>query len=258
MEININFFVIAYDLLLDKVVQQLSEDELNKLTSYTVQKRIPKQISAKINNRINEWELPWNDYFYQTNQCYEYGAMVHLFKNKELIENLTHIGILHYDVIFNKNSINNILLELTKNPDTIFYQMIRPREQLSLSKYEVFKLCEFMEERMDIMIDGSIAWNDGWISEALSLTPKYIFEKFALFLYKHHLEIKDILKTNRWNIMDHCPHRMCGILERMWGFYLVSRDLPLRQLDIIHDWDSYQHKHMETNGSGASTLCHFI
>jgi hypothetical protein len=254
MEVNINFFLITYNMLLDKAVQHLTPEELDKLTCYTVQKKVPKQITTKVAKRINEWELPWNDYFYQRSQCYEYGAMVHLYTNKELIEKLTHVGIMHYDVIFNTNSVQSVISELTKNPDTIFYQMIRPKEQLSLSKYEVSKLCEFMSEKMETEVDGSIAWDNGWISEALSLTPKYVFEKYAKFLYEHHLEILDILKNNRWNIMNHCPHRMCGILERMWGFYLVSRNLPLKQLDIKHDWDSYQHKHMESNGTGAKIL----
>jgi len=254
MEVNINFFLIAYDILLDKAIMHLSPEELDKITCYTVQKKVPKQITTKVTKRINEWELPWSDYFYQKSQCYEYGAMVHLYINRKLTENLTHIGIMHYDVIFNPNSINNAITELEKNPDTIFYQMLRPNEHLHLFEHELVKLCEFLSEKMQIKIDANNVWNNGWISESMSLTPKYIFEKFARFLYENHLEILDILQKNRWNIMDRCPHRMCGIVERMWGFYLVSCGLPLKQLDIKHDWYSYQHKHMENNGTGANFI----
>lgn len=43
--------------------------------------------------------------------------------------------------------------------------------------------------------------------------------------------------------MNRVNHRVCGIVERMWGFYLASQQIPQVQLDVIHDWDSYIHKH---------------
>jgi hypothetical protein len=251
---NIIFFLITYDRLYDKAIDRLSASELKYVTCYKVQKKVQKEISSLIESQLNEWELPWNDYYFQTNQYYEYGSMIHLYKNPTILQHLTHVGILHYDVIFNHNSINEVLETLNEQPNTIFYQMRRPSNQLSLSKYEVDKLCEFMTEKMGMYIDGSVAWYSGWISESLTLTPKRVFEKYAKFLCEHYKEIEDILRYNKWNIMDHCPHRMCGILERMWGFYLVSCNLPLKQLNIVHDWDSYQHHHMSMNGTGISTI----
>jgi len=251
---RVDFFLVTYDRLYDKVIENLNPKELNHVTCYNIQKKITKNISTLIQKQINEWELPWNSYDYQTKQFYEYGAIVHLFKNQHLIEHTTHVGLLHYDVIFNDNSIDKIHKELTINSDIIFYQKIRPREQLSLSLFEVIKLCEFMSESMGVYIDPNIAWNNGWISESLSVTPKHIFLKFGEFLYFHGTQIESILKNNVWGIMNHCPHRICGIVERMWGFYLVSQGLPLKQLNVIHDWDSYQHQHMAMNGTGVATI----
>ena len=251
---RVDFFLVTYDRLYDKVIKNLSLKELDHVTCYNIQKKVTKNISPLIQKQINEWELPWNTYDYQTKQFYEYGAIIHLYKNQHLLENTTHVGLLHYDVIYNVNSINEIHEELVKNQDVIFYQKIRPREQLSLSLFEVTKLCDFMSERIGVHIDPNIVWNNGWISESLSVTPKHVFLKFGEFLLYNGEQIEYILKNNIWGIMNHCPHRICGIVERMWGFYLMSQGLPLKQLNIIHDWDSYQHQHMSMNGTGTATI----
>jgi hypothetical protein len=240
---NIKYFLVTYDRLYDKVVDQLDQHELNLISCYQIQKKVPKEISKKIKHNVKEWEFKWNDYQYQNKQYYEYGSMVHLLNNPDLIENLSHIGILHYDVIFNKNSINNMIKELEINPNTIFYQRKRGLSDLYLSKYELDKICEFMSERLNMNIDSNNIWRNGFISEALSLTPSQVFLKFARYLEESRIEIENILIENKWGIMNVINHRICGIVERMWGFYLVSCGLPMKQMDVIHDWDSYIHKH---------------
>lgn len=240
--IKSNFFIVSYDRLYDRVIELLDDNEIKNVKCYTIQKNIQKNITDKV-NVINEWELPWNDYYFQNKQYYEYSAIVHLTKNQHLLEGLTHIGILHYDIKFNKNSINNILSKLTDNSDKIFYQKIRGLENLYLSKYELDNICIFMSERLNMNIDSNYIWNNGWVSEALSLVPIDVFTKFGLFLLNHHLEIENILISNKWGIMNNINHRVCGIVERMWGFYLVSLNKELIKMDIEHEWDLYTHKH---------------
>jgi len=252
--VNINFFIVTYDKLYTRVIEELDQQELNSVVCYNVQKKVKKNITSKITRFISEWELPWNDYSYQTNQYYEYGSMVHLFKNPKLLENLTHVGLLHYDIKFKQNSINEIRAELERTPNTIFYQMMRPYQQLSFLENEVEELCKFMSDRLEMNIDKTRIWGGTWISEALSVTPINVFNKFANFLCTYQNDIEDILKSNRWNIMNHCPHRICGLVERMWGFYLLSCNMPLKQMNIIHEWDSYSHQHMTMNGTGTATI----
>jgi hypothetical protein len=252
--VNINFFVVTYDRLYNRVIEELDQNELSSVVCYTVQKQVKKDIAPQITQVINEWELSWNDYSYQTKQYYEYGSMVHLFKNPNLLQNLTHVGLVHYDVKFKENSINDIYAELKQNPNTIFYQMMRPYQQLSFLEHEVEELCKFMSERLEMNIDKTRIWGGTWISEALSVTPINVFNKFANFLCTYQNDIEDILKSNRWNIMNHCPHRICGLVERMWGFYLLSCDMQLKQMNIIHEWDRYSHHHMTMNGTGITTI----
>jgi len=240
---KINFFLVTYDRLYDKVLEKLHEKEVSDIVCYNIQKNVPKHITSLVKNQINEWELEWNDFDYQKKQYYEYSSFIHLLKNPILIDTLTHIGILHYDTILEKNSIKDIYDVLEENPDTIFYQKIRNTVDLYLSRYEVECLCKFMSEKLKMNIDANNIWNNGWVSEALSVTPKYIFLKFANFLIENKLEIENILLENKWGIMNNINHRICGIIERMWGFYLISCGLNLKKMNITHDWDSYVHKH---------------
>lgn len=239
---NLNFFLVSYDRLEERVISNLTTDEIKCVKCYAVQKKIPKSIINKV-DIINEWELEWNDYTYQSKQYYEYGSMVHLLNNDRLIKNLTHIGLLHYDTLFNKNSISEIINKLNHNPNQIFYQRIRGINDLYLTKQEVDNICLFMQERLEMKIDSEYIWTNGWISEALSVTPVEVFKKFAKFLMEYKNDIEDILLSNRWGIMNVINHRVCGIVERMWGFYLVSLNLQLTKMNIEHDWDYYIHKH---------------
>ena len=240
--INLNFFLVSYDRLDDKVIEALDDNEVKNIKFYAVQKNVPKKISNRIDT-INEWDLKWNDYSYQQKQYYEYGTIVHLINNPDLIEDLTHIGILHYDALFNKNSVNDIISRLNLDPNIIFYQRIRYNNELYLTQYELINICQFMNEKMNLNINAEKIWNNGWISEALSVTPKAVFIKFGNFIIDNRTEIEDILLKNRWGIMNNINHRICGIIERMWGIYLISYGMSLVKMNIEHDWDSYVHKH---------------
>lgn len=237
-----NFYLVTYDRLLNKVTSQLTNDELESVKCYCIQKKISKNIQPNV-EVLNEWELEWNDFTYQQKQYYEYGTIVHLTKNPQLIDGLSHIGLLHYDTVFNSGSINSLYSKISENPNQIFYQRIRYNNELYLTKYEVDMISEFMSDKLRMSINSDFVWNNGWISEALSLTPKEVFLKFGNYLIDNRTEIEDILIKNRWGIMNHINHRICGIIERMWGMYLVSLNLPLVKMNIEHDWNSYIHKH---------------
>jgi hypothetical protein len=170
-------------------------------------------------------------------------ASIHLINNIHLIEDLTHIGLLHYDVLFNENSINDIIESIDKDENQIFYQRIRYVDDLYLSPTHLIGICEFMNSKLNMKISPEDIWNNGWISEALSVTPIEVFKKFGNFIIDNRTEIEDILLKNRWGIMDHINHRICGIIERMWGIYLKSYGFPLVKMNIEHDWNSYIHKH---------------
>lgn len=241
--INIKIFMVSYDRVENRAISNLTNKELDCIKCYAVQKKVPKNISSKIQT-INEWELKWNDYSYQCEKYYEYGTIVHLLKNPEYIEGLTHIGLLHYDVLFNVNSVNDIKQKLEQNPYKIFYNTIRGVQDLWLTETEFYNICGFMTER-GLYININTILKNGWISEALSIVPIEIFQKFGEFMFNNKQDIEDILKKNRWGIMNNIQHRICGIVERMWGFYLISQKCQFEKMNIEHDWNAYNHKHLD-------------
>jgi len=240
--VNLKFFLVTYDKLYRKVFSSLTPEEISLIYSYAVRGDIPKFIDKKI-PVIEEWNLPWHDNRYQVLQYYEYGAIVHCIKNPDLIKDLTHVGLLHYDIIFEKESINSIIEDLNNNPNQIFYIMLRNNQALYFTKDQVKYLCEYMSGKLEMNIDPENIWNNGWISEALSVTPIEIFSRFGEYILKNQTDFESIIRDNRWNIMSQGQHRPCGLVERMWGFYLVSLNLPIKKMNITHDWDSYHHEH---------------
>lgn len=238
---NVKFFLVTYDRIEDRVIKDLSEKELEYIISYCVQKKVPKKIPNNI-GVVKEWELPWNNYEYQQKQYYEYGAIVHITNNPHLLKGLTHVGLLHWDVKFNKNSVNQIIEELIDTPDTIYYEMIL-NGHLYLSELEIINICEFMSEKMNILVDPGIVLTRGWISHSLSVVPVDIFTTFGKFLTDHKTDIEEILTKNKWGIMNTQNHRICGLVERMWGFYLMSQKVNLKKMNIDHESALYNHKH---------------
>jgi len=240
---NFKIFLVSFDRLDKRVIDQLTPEEKDHLICYSVNRSVLKMFQTKL-PVINEWEFPWYTSHFQLRQYFEYSSIVHLYKNPELLEGLTNVGLMHYDMLFPKNSINLIREQLENNSQQIIY-VIKRNDSLYFTDNQLDKICEYLNKRLDINSSPSKINESGWISEALSVVPVEIFKRFGKFLLDHYLDIENILITNRWGIMDTCNHRVCGIIERFWGIYLVSCGLPLVQSDIVHDWDYYKHAHLE-------------
>ena len=241
--INLKIFLVSYDSCEQKAIAALIKEESSNVYCYAVGKSKLKLITAKV-KRINEWELPWHDNRYQFLQYYEYGTLPHLVKNPQLTEGLTHIGMLHNDVLFYENSVNDLYSKLEKNPNTIFYIVKRQNDVLYFNKQQLSEIINWLEPKLNITIDPDKIWNDGWISESMAIAPKEIFTRFGEFLLKYQFEIESILATNKWGLMDSVKHRNCGFTERLWGIYLVSCGMPIERMNVDHDHDNYEHAHL--------------
>jgi hypothetical protein len=241
---KLNFYIVSYNKLYNRISQNLDDESLKLLKAYYVRKSIPKEITLDIDH-INEWDLPWNEYSFQKKQYYEYATIIHLTKNIDLIKDLTHIGLLHYDVIFQNNSIDEIISGLNYNANQIFYQCLRGPNDLYFNTNEFLGICNFMSQKLNMIINPRLIIEKGWISEAMSVVPIDVFTRFGNFLIDNHQEIEDILISNRWGIMNSVNHRICGIVERMWGMYLVNCGMELNKMNIVHDWDYYNHHHLQ-------------
>lgn len=241
---NIKYYLVSADRCDYRSISLLNEEEQKSVICYSVNPSIQKTITDKI-QVINEWELSWHSNRYQALQYYEYGLFAHAIKNPELLEGLTHIGLLHYDVRFQEDSVNYHHEYLEMQPDTIFYNTKRQNNQLYFNRFQFNKICEFLEERLDININKDKVWNDGWYSEALSITPIDVFKKFGEFFVKYQYEIEGLLNFNKWQLMDSVKHRLCGFSERLWGIYLMSIDMSHKEMLIDHEHGLYKHLHLQ-------------
>ena len=239
--VNIKFYLISYDQCAQRAVQNLTKDEIDKVYCYAVNSQVPKIITAKV-KVINEWQLKWYNVRYQTLQYYEYGTIVHCVKNPELIEGLTHIGIFHNDVLFAKNSVNDMIAKLEETPNKIFYMILRKNDVLYFSKEQLKYIADYLSPKLNVNVDANKIWDEGWICESMAVMPINVFTKFGEFILKYQYDIENILHSNSWGIMNIVKHRLCGFVERLWGIYLVSCEMPIEQMNVIHDRDQYFHQ----------------
>jgi len=240
---NLKFYIVSYDECRDMVFDKLSPEEKNKICCYAVNQSHSKRISPNV-NVINEWDLNNYDSIYQDYQYYEYSFIAHSFLNQSLTNNLSHIGLLHYDVAFDPGSVNRIIKEFESNPNQIQYMFyIRDPKSLYMSRTALDNICQFMSSKLKLFINSNHIWNEGFIGYSMAIAPVHIFQNFGKFMAENHEEIEDIIRTDKWSINEYGQHRPCGLVERMWGFYLLSTGLPLKKISgIIHDSSPYTQK----------------
>jgi hypothetical protein len=138
---NIKYYLVSYDRCDKRAVSNLSEEEKKRVVCYAVNGSVPKKIDAGI-EVVNEWELKWHSNRYQSLKYYEYGLLPHCVKNPDLLEGLTHIGFLHNDVLFAKNSINEMVEDLNSNPNQIYYIVLRQKNVLFFTKDQLKYVAE--------------------------------------------------------------------------------------------------------------------
>ncbi len=242
---NIKYYLVSVDRCEPRKVELLSQEEKKSVICYAVNPKYPKDKITDEIKTVNEWELEWHDNRYQTLQYYEYGFFAHALKNPWLINGLTHVGLLHYDVRFHEDSVNYHHEYLDLHPETIFYNTKRKTDQLYFSTEQVMMIGKWMAQRISGFKPNyqNILW-DGWYSEALSITPRHIFVEFGNFFITYQYEIEELLNNNTWGLMNNVKHRLCGFTERLWGMYLASLDMPKKVMMIDHEHTYYDHIHL--------------
>ena len=144
-------------------------------------------------------------------------------------------------MLFGKNSVNDMISKLEKNPNQIFYIQLRKNDVLYFSREQLKHIADYLSPRLNVNIDPDKVWNDGWICDSMAVTPIDVFTKFGEFTLKYQYDIENILNNNRWGIMNNVKHRLCGFVERLWGIYLISCGMSIEKMDVIHDRESYEH-----------------
>ena len=231
----------------DAAVSNLTSDERRHVISYMVNERYPKdwaKFSTLVDQAI-EYEFEKYNPVYQLHSYAEYGTIAHIYLNPSLRDD--YVGTLHSDIVFEKGSVNE-MLETIDRQDTIFYNtFFGPKlhpdtlHPLYLTPSEVRQLGSYMADRIKMNINTERVLREGWIG-GMCVAPLEVFMRFGEFMEKYCGELEEILNDDRWHLQTWPgKHTICGIVERLWGFYLISLDYPEKYMRINHGGNKYQH-----------------
>ena len=231
-------------------VERLKPEERSQIWAYIVNENFPKDYNrfTGLVSHVREYGLTKYNPRYQQKAYFEYGTIAHIYLNESLRD--THVGILHSDIVFEEGSVNEMLEEFDRRPDTIFYQTFFGPElhpetlhPLYLTEKEAHLLGNYLAIRMQIPTNVDRVLRDGWIG-GMAAGPLDIFLRFGEFLEMYSEEMEQILAEDRWHLQTWPgKHTICGIIERMWGIYLMSLGLPIKRMRIHHEQKQYQHDH---------------
>ena len=231
-------------------VERLKPEERSQIWAYIVNENFPKDYNrfTGLVSHVREYGLTKYNPRYQQKAYFEYGTIAHIYLNESLRD--THVGILHSDIVFEEGSVNEMLEEFDRRPDTIFYQtffgpQLHPEtlHPLYLTEKEAHLLGNYLAIRMQIPTNVDRVLRDGWIG-GMAAGPLDIFLRFGEFLEMYSEEMEQILAEDRWHLQTWPgKHTICGIIERMWGMYLMSLGMQLRPMRIRHEQNQYQHDH---------------
>lgn len=230
----------------DAAVSNLTPDERSHVISYIVNEGYPKdytQFSGLIDH-VQEFRLENYNPKYQRDNYYEYSAAAHLYLNPRLTDGMTHVGVLHSDIIMQKGCVDEMIETFAVSPETIFCDtLFRPplrnanviEPPLWLTTPQVQFIADYVSERL-CFVDIERVYSDGWIG-GMIVTDKDVFLRFGEFLERYSDDFTRILSETvlASHIWAKTPNAYCFITERMWGFYLMSLARPIRHINIIHD-----------------------
>lgn len=239
---NYTIYTVIYDNCFERVFQDVSQDHLEKVKGYLVKKPIPKTIyNLKEKNILREWELDWNDFFYQKNIFCEYSFFPHAYKNH--LFGSEYIGLYHSDVKFTDYFFDEIERADGKTiflPESTF---CKNESFWYFNEKETASICEYMSNKMNMNIKFDNIKKYGWPSCCLGTGPSYIFSEFGKFIAENGKEIFDNLFNGKFFI-ESKYHRICGLIERMWGIYIMNSPLQLKiSNSIIHESYLYTQAH---------------
>ena len=231
-------------------VERLKPEERSQIWAYIVNENFPKDYNrfTGLVSHVREYGLTKYNPRYQQKAYFEYGTIAHIYLNESLRD--THVGILHSDIVFEEGSVNEMLEEFDRRPDTIFYQTFFGPElhpetlhPLYLTEKEAHLLGNYLAIRMQIPTNVDRVLREGWIG-GMAVAPLDVFLCFGEFLENYSPDLEEIVEKDKWDLQTWPgKHTICGIIERMWGMYLMSLGMQLRPMRIRHEQNQYQHDH---------------
>jgi len=231
---NIQFFICFHKKIFPKLYSSINETEFKYITYYGVKERIRRK-----NNVLYEDELPIYNPNLQKQKYNEGSCLYHVYKNN-LYDKYDYIGFCQYDMIFHKNTFENIEQTISSQPNTIFYlnffewaflggqtAIIQdfPDFVGGLKSYNSFFNTNYTED--DLLRNKMNICNT-------FLIPKKMYEKMMSWLISY---FKDDINTvnETGDGYDFNPGHMIEALTGMFLSLEINEGALYEKLDISHD-----------------------
>jgi hypothetical protein len=232
------------------VVERLTQSERKHVISYIVKYPKRKAQFSNIVSNVKEYELENYNPQYQKDSFYEYSVAAHLYLNPRLAEGITHVGVLHSDIIMQKGCVDEMIETFAITPETIFCDtLFRPPPRnttaieppLWMTTEQAQFIADYVSERL-YPVDMEKVYSRGWIG-GMAVADKDVFIRFGEFLNKYSSDFRRVLNETvlASHMWANIPNSYCFITERMWGFYLMSLNRPIKHMNIIHDREYKQY-----------------
>ena len=228
----LQIFCIFHKSIVDECYSQLTDEELSYITFVAVNDTIPKEYSTTRPYKfIKEWEL--SQYTnYHDDGIKEASVLFHVYRNK-LHEQYTWIGFCHYDMIFKKDSINNIInkTSLANINDFISLYDETYKKTMHRSWFQIYLLAIIERElpryfELVLNRENNIPLFNTFIVHTHLFTKTIEFGEYMLpILYP--------ICVNEPNRTDY--GNFSCTFERVFGIVLAHLGNKIGELDIIHD-----------------------
>ena len=239
-------YSVCHKELRSEAVSRLTPDERRHVIGYIVNEDYPKLYFSELVDYVKEYELENYNPKYQRDSFSEYSVAPHLYLNPQLAEGITHVGVLHSDIIMQEGCIDEMIEVFATAPETIFYDtLFRPPRKntkameppLWMTTMQAQFIADYVSERL-YPVNIERVYSQGWIG-GMAVASKDVFTRFGEFLNKYSGDFERVL--NETVLASHVWAKefnaCCFITERMWGFYLMSINHTIKQMNIIHDRD---------------------
>lgn len=119
----VHIFVVFHKKIFDECYKELTQEELDSyFTFVAVNPTIQKEYNTSKYNIIREWELPVYDPGLQEKGYRENSVLYHAWANK-LHEPYDYIGFFQYDMVFQRDTLKNVISEISKANDLIYFPL---------------------------------------------------------------------------------------------------------------------------------------
>lgn len=225
-------FCVFHKSIVDACYSNLTDQELSYITFVAVNESIPKEYSTTRPYKfIKEWELPQYTN-YHNDGIKEASVLFHVHRNK-LHEQYKWVGFCHYDMIFQKDSINNInkLIRLASMTDYISLYNETYTNTMHRSWFQIYLLRIIEQEfprffELPLNRENTIPLFNAFIIHTNLFNKTIEFGEYMLPLL-YPICINEPNRTDYGNFSS--------TFERVFGLVLAHLGNKCGQLDVIHD-----------------------